>query len=122
MPYKDEMRVCESCGKKFVYTVEEQRLQEKMGIEQEAPDFCPDCREEEPQIEAKPGLHPGVVKWFSSEKGFGFLVQADGSEVFFHKSNIVGDVSQVGQDGAHVWYELRETDRGPEAYNVHFRE
>ncbi|MGC9399557.1 MAG: cold shock domain-containing protein [Anaerolineae bacterium] len=67
-------------------------------------------------------MHPGVVKWFSMEKGFGFIVQVNGSEVFFHKSNVVGDLHKVGQDGAHVWYELRQTRRGPEAYNVHLRE
>lgn len=121
MPYKDEMKVCESCGTKFVYTVEEQRLQDTMDLDREAPELCPDCREGK-TVEPQAGLHPGVVKWFSGEKGFGFIVQADGSEVFFHKSNIVGDVGKVGQDGAHVWYELRQTDRGPEAYNVHLRE
>ncbi len=121
MSYKDEMIVCESCGKNFVYTVEEQRLQDKMGLEKEVPENCPDCRDGS-TVEPQAGLHPGVVKWFSSEKGFGFIVQADGTEVFFHKSNIVGDLDKVGQDNAQVWYELRQTDRGPEAYNVHQRE
>ena len=119
MAYRDEMLACAECDKKFVYTVEEQRAQEKMGLEKVAPERCPDCRE---GGEAEPGLHPGIVKWFSESKGFGFLVQADGSEVFFHKSGVVGDPAVVGQENAPIWYEVKETDRGLKAYNVHPRE
>ncbi|HEY88706.1 MAG TPA: cold shock domain-containing protein [Thermoflexia bacterium] len=119
MVYRDEMLPCEKCGKKFIYTVEEQRAQGMMGLEKESPALCPSCRE---SGELGPGLHPGLVKWFSESKGFGFLVQADGSEVFFHQSGVVGDLQVVEQENAPIWYEVKETDRGLKAYNVHVRE
>ena len=118
MSYRDEMKVCKNCGEKFVFTVEEQRAQDQLGFEIEAPEFCPNCREEEPQ----PGLRPGVVKWFSEEKGFGFIVQADGSEVFFHRSDVIGDTKNVAQESASVWYQLTSTEKGLKAIDVHPRE
>ncbi len=118
MAYRDEMQVCEACGKQFVFTVEEQRAQEQMGLEIQAPERCPECREQEPE----PGLRPGIVKWYSQEKGFGFITQPDGSEVFFHRTGIIGDVEKVTQEDASVWYQLQSTDRGLQAYDVHARE
>ncbi|MFP4345225.1 MAG: cold shock domain-containing protein [Anaerolineales bacterium] len=118
MSYRDEMVVCESCGEKFVYTVEEQRAQQELGFEPKAPDRCSGCREQEPQ----PGLRPGVVKWYSHEKGFGFLVQPDGTEVFFHRTGIIGEPEKVAQENTSVWYQLQSTDRGLQAYDVHPRD
>ncbi|MGC9467274.1 MAG: cold shock domain-containing protein [Anaerolineae bacterium] len=118
MPYRDELLTCEKCGETFVYRVEEQRLQEELGFEPEKPERCPNCREE---IEAGPGLRAGVVKWYSDEKHFGFITQKDGTDVFFHRTNIEGDPANFGEN-AQVWYELTTTDRGPQAVNVHLRE
>ncbi|MBN1259131.1 MAG: cold shock domain-containing protein [Anaerolineae bacterium] len=119
MTYRDEMKVCDNCGKKFVFRVEDQRRQAQMGFDVTAPDLCDDCRREQP---AQPGLHPGIVKWYSNEKSFGFIIQSDGSEIFFHRSGVTGDPEKTLHDGSAVWYELQETDRGPQAYNVHERE
>ena len=44
MPFRDELLTCETCGKKFVYRVEEQRVQQGMGFEAETPTECPSCR------------------------------------------------------------------------------
>jgi len=119
MAYRDEMRVCEQCGKQFVFTVEEQRRQEQMGLEIAAPTLCKRCRE---SSSLQPGLHAGSIKWYSEEKAFGFLVQEDGSEVFFHRSGVSGDPDCVLQENTSVWYEVKQTDRGLQAYNVHERE
>ncbi len=120
MTYRDQLLECENCGKEFVYRVEEQRRQEELGFEVSPPTNCPECRA---QSDVGPALREGVVKWYRDEKHFGFIVQRDGSEVFFHRSNvIVEDPAKVLQEGTPIWYELEMTDRGPMAVNVHLKE
>ena len=68
----------------------------------------------------------GTVKWFSDEKGFGFITADDGSkDLFVHQSAIVGDKSAIVgdgvrslQEGAKVTYEAEADDKGPRAVNV----
>lgn len=120
MAYQDQMLTCETCGKSFVYRVEEQRHQEELGFEPEIPTVCPDCRS---TVTIEPGLHEGVIKWYRDDKHFGFIVQRNGGEVFFHRTNYLGDdpAAQL-QEGTAVWYELQDSDRGPMAVNVHLME
>jgi CspA family cold shock protein len=118
MPFRDELLTCETCSKKFVYRVEEQRLQQGMGFEAETPTKCPNCRE---PVDAAPGLRAGVVKWYRDDKHFGFITQSAGSDVFFHRSGVDGDISGYTEDTP-VWYEVETTDRGLQAINIHLRE
>jgi cold shock CspA family protein len=61
----------------------------------------------------------GVVKWFSDEKGFGFITPDDGGQdAFVHFSAIVGDGFRTLAEGARVEYELGEGPKGPQATNV----
>jgi cold shock protein len=61
----------------------------------------------------------GVVKWFSDEKGFGFITPDDGSkDAFVHFSAIVGDGFRTLAEGAKVEYELGQGAKGPQATNV----
>jgi CspA family cold shock protein len=119
MAYRDQLLTCEKCGQSFVYRVEEQRLHAGLGFEPQPPARCPKCRQEEA---IAPGLRAGIVKWYRDDKHFGFIVQKDGSEVFFHRSGVEGDDPQIFQENTPVWYELISTDRGPQAINVHLRE
>ncbi len=119
MTYRDELLTCVTCGKTFVYRIEEQRQQVALGFAVEMPRQCAECREQEA---AGPGLRAGVVKWFREDKHFGFITQRDGSDVFFHHSAIEGDPEQIMQENAPVWYEVVATERGPQAVNVHLRE
>ncbi len=118
MPFQDELLTCEQCGDTFVYRVEEQRLQDELELDAEKPRRCPKHRED---LEAGPGLHAGVVKWYRDDKHFGFIAQRDGTDIFFHRSGIEGDPEQFKEDTP-VWYEITATDRGPQAVNVHLRE
>jgi CspA family cold shock protein len=59
----------------------------------------------------------GTVKWFSDEKGFGFITPDDGSkDLFVHQSAIVGGTSL--REGAKVTYEAEAGDKGPRAVDV----
>jgi cold shock protein len=61
----------------------------------------------------------GTVKWFSDEKGFGFLTTDDGSkDLFVHHSAIVGEGYRSLAEGAKVSYEAEQGDKGPKAANV----
>jgi cold shock protein len=61
----------------------------------------------------------GTVKWFSDEKGFGFITPDDGSQdVFVHHSAIIGDGHRSLNEGAKVSYDAEQGDKGPKAANV----
>ena len=61
----------------------------------------------------------GVVKWFSDEKGFGFIVPDDGSkDLFVHHSEIVGDGFKSLAEGAKVSYVATTGPKGPNATQV----
>ena len=62
----------------------------------------------------------GTVKWFSNDKGYGFIVPDDGGkDLFCHHSNIAGEGFKTLEDGQKVEYEAAEGRKGPEAINVH---
>ena len=60
----------------------------------------------------------GTVKWFDVKKGFGFIQQEDGSEIFVHYSNISGSILKVLEDGGSVEFEVIEGNKGLQAQNV----
>ena len=61
----------------------------------------------------------GTVKWFSNEKGYGFITPDDGSkDLFVHFSSIDGDGYRSLDDGARVSYGSEEGPKGPVATNV----
>jgi CspA family cold shock protein len=54
----------------------------------------------------------GTVKWFDSKKGFGFILNAEGKDVFVHFSSIEGDGFRSLKDGEQVEYEQISGDKG----------
>ncbi|PEJ63103.1 cold-shock protein CspD [Bacillus wiedmannii] len=60
----------------------------------------------------------GKVKWFNSEKGFGFIEVEDGNDVFVHFSAITGDGFKSLDEGQEVSFEVGDGNRGPQAKNV----
>jgi len=61
----------------------------------------------------------GTVKWFSDEKGFGFITPDEsGSDLFVHHQAIVGDGYRSLAEGAKVSYDAEQGDKGPKAVNV----
>ena len=60
----------------------------------------------------------GKVKWFNSKKGYGFITNENGEDVFVHYSGINMEGFKTLADGANVTYELTEGKRGMVATNV----
>jgi CspA family cold shock protein len=60
----------------------------------------------------------GVVKWFSNEKGYGFISQSDGEDVFVHFSAIEIDGYKSLTQGQEVEFEVTEGPKGKQAANV----
>ena len=60
----------------------------------------------------------GVVKWFNSSKGFGFIEQEDGPDVFVHYSAISGNGFKTLDEGDRVTFDIEEGKKGPAAANV----
>lgn len=60
----------------------------------------------------------GKVKWFSAEKGYGFLEREDGGDVFVHFSAIQNEGFKTLNEGEKVEFEIVDGARGPQASNV----
>ena len=60
----------------------------------------------------------GTVKFFNSEKGFGFISREGDEDVFVHYSNIAGDGYRSLDEGQNVEFEVGPGKKGPEALNV----
>lgn len=60
----------------------------------------------------------GTVKWFSDKKGYGFIEQEDGPDVFVHFSGIAGDGFKTLAEGDQVTFEIQEGPKGASAVNV----
>ncbi|HHQ0933162.1 TPA: cold-shock protein CspB [Listeria innocua] len=63
-------------------------------------------------------MQTGTVKWFNSEKGFGFIEVEGGDDVFVHFSAIEGEGFKTLDEGQNVEFEIVEGQRGPQAEKV----
>jgi CspA family cold shock protein len=63
-------------------------------------------------------VQQGTVKWFNSEKGYGFIQVEGGNDVFVHYTAILGDGFRTLEEGQSVEFEIVEGQRGPQAANV----
>ena len=60
----------------------------------------------------------GVVQWFNDSKGYGFIQQANGEDVFVHFSEIQGDGHRTLAEGAAVEFDVQQGPKGLQAVNV----
>ncbi|HXG48761.1 MAG TPA: cold shock domain-containing protein [Methylomirabilota bacterium] len=60
----------------------------------------------------------GKVKWFDNKRGFGFIAQESGQDVFVHHTSILGGGYKTLQEGEFVNFELVQSDKGPKAEKV----
>ncbi len=114
MNFRDQQLTCAVCGKAFIFTVTEQRRLYESGQEVVTPEQCPSCR----LIDPRTGRGLGRIKWFSYEKGYGFIVKPNGDELFFHRSQVAAESLSSLEEGAQVRFDQVEGGRGPEAHQV----
>jgi CspA family cold shock protein len=60
----------------------------------------------------------GKVKWFNNQKGYGFITQESGGDVFVHFSAIKGDGFKTLEENQEVEFEIQQGDKGEQAINV----
>ncbi len=60
----------------------------------------------------------GTVKWFSNQKGYGFITPESGKDVFVHHSEIQGDGYKTLEEGEAVEFEVEDGEKGEQAKNV----
>ena len=60
----------------------------------------------------------GIVKWFSEQKGYGFIQEEEGRDIFVHYSSINVSGFKTLAEGERVSFDVEESDRGPVAKNV----
>lgn len=60
----------------------------------------------------------GTVKWFNSDKGYGFITVDNGDEVFAHFSEIQSDGFKTLEEGQKVEFEITQGNRGPQASHI----
>ena len=60
----------------------------------------------------------GKVKWFSNQKGYGFITPESGNDVFVHFSAVTGDGFKTLEEGQEVEFEIQQGPKGEQAVNV----
>jgi cold shock CspA family protein len=108
----DQIIRCAVCKTPFLWTGGEQREALAGELEPSKPDRCPMCRRLAPAA----GRLRGVVKWYSRNKGYGFITTVQGQDVFLHKSAL-GD-GQALVAGQLVEFAVTQGSRGVQAASV----
>ncbi|MCD6363115.1 MAG: cold shock domain-containing protein [Synergistetes bacterium] len=63
-------------------------------------------------------MRTGTVKWFNAAKGYGFITDDEGGDVFVHYTGIKGSGFRTLEEGQRVQFEIKEAPKGPQAINV----
>ncbi len=63
-------------------------------------------------------MHTGTIKKLVRDRGFGFISDTDGNEVFFHQSSLVGVAFDALKEDENVEFDVEKSDKGPRAINV----
>lgn len=108
---KDKLIKCRSCGISFVCSPVAQRS----SVPGELPAVCPGCC----ALAAISGPRQGRIKWYDARRGFGFIKEQGGEDVFLHVSE-VGRQKDRLRKGIMVRYLVEMTERGAEARQIRF--
>ncbi|MEA3328127.1 MAG: cold shock domain-containing protein [Candidatus Omnitrophota bacterium] len=63
-------------------------------------------------------MHTGIIKKLVRDRGFGFISDTDGREIFFHQSSLIGITFDALKGDENVEFDVEKSDKGPRAVNV----
>ncbi len=110
MTLRDRLLACSSCGLRFLDTIAEQRQRALRG-DIAAPAQCPGCR----ALETLTAVRRGTVTWYDPRRGYGFLRDGAGEDVFVHISQLREAGLARLRRGQVLPFEVQEGPRGPQA-------
>ncbi len=114
MSSQSKAATCQRCGSGFIVTETHRDLLQRRQVKVLEPVLCPTCflmRGAQPK-------QRGEVKWFNPGKRYGFIVDEEGEEIFFHKDQILAEKVSNLPSGQKVRFHVRYRAKGPEALNV----
>lgn len=106
---QDQILVCRSCGVRFLLTAA-QRKRLVNDKHQDGLSHCPACR----ALHMLCHKHQGYVRWFDASRGFGFVRDDEGQDVFIHISSVARGSRRLGR-GVRVAYYIEPSAKGPVA-------
>lgn len=117
MKDKLDVRVCQRCGRGYVFTATYRDFLARWGRDVVVAVLCPTCflgKGPLPKVEGK-------VKWFSPRKRYGFLTLGEEGDVFFHQKQLVAEAEKSPEEGQTARFHVRNSPKGPEALNVEIK-
>ncbi len=104
----DRMLVCGSCHVRFLWSAAQQR--ERLALDPAAapPKLCPGCQ----ALHDLTARQRGVVRWYDPRKGYGFIRNQEGEDVFVHRSALSSEGRGRLRAGQEVEYEVAQTEKG----------
>ena len=117
--FKDDLYlICLECQNEFVFTgFQQKKAKSENGVADIAA-YCLVCQLQHARLKAKERENKtltGRIKWFNHTKGFGFIKSDDGSEIFFHHSQIEGKRHKRVKRGQYVQFLVVKNEKGLEA-------
>ena len=104
---QDEILYCARCGISFVWSLEEQKVQDAL-----QPRHCPACR----HLLPTDGRERGLIKWYDRKKHYGFIVRAGQPDLYVRRTSLDGQ--RLPRPGDLVEFSVQESPRGPVAQSV----
>jgi CspA family cold shock protein len=113
MPERDRLLTCRSCGIRFLHTAADQIRRVASG-HVAPPALCPGCA----ALAELAARRRGTVKWYNSRRGYGFISQSQGPDLFVHRSGLIRRNGPPPRRGQQVEFKVEHTPQGDRAVEV----
>jgi CspA family cold shock protein len=114
MSQRRRVITCQRCGMGFMLTENYRTYLDRHGANLVVPVQCLHCFWHGGPLPK----HRGQIKWFNQRRRYGFILDEEGHEVFFHQDQLLGEDGSGPEEGAPVRFHVRYASKGPEAVNV----
>jgi CspA family cold shock protein len=113
MPQRDRLLTCRSCGIRFLHTAADQVRRAASG-HAGPPALCPGCA----ALAELGARRCGTVKWYDPHRGYGFISQSHGPDLFVHRSGLIRRNGPPLKKGQQVEFKVEHTPQGDRAVEV----